>query len=127
MIILRALDPTCLSMRTPAEPGDERTTEEVGVSLEALSEFGQVASHQLVPVSSHLFMIFHGTIAVPAEGEKLGQRMSQTILATNHDKMLLVWSLMAPTAAELAAMPTSGIRFDGSEPIALSSALGASR
>jgi hypothetical protein len=127
MIILRALDPSCLSMRIPAAPSDARTAEEVGVSLEALLEFGQVASHHLVPVSGHLFMVFYGTIAVPAEGEQLPQRMSQTMFATNHDKMLLVWSFMAPTSTELAAMPTGGILFDGTEPINLSSALAAKR
>jgi hypothetical protein len=64
---------------------------------------------------------------VPAEGEQLAQRMSQTMFATNHEKLLLVWSFMAPTSAELATMPTSGIRFEGSEPIELSSALAAKR
>ena len=125
MIILRALDPTCLSIRIPDAPSDARTTEEAGVSLEALLEFGQVTSHELVPVSGHLFMVFHGTVAVPAEGEQLAQRMSQTMFATNHGKMLLVWSFMAPTSTELAKMPAIGIQFDGSEPIELSWALAA--
>jgi hypothetical protein len=125
MIILRALDPTCLSMRIPVGPSDTTIAEEVGVSLETMLEFGQVASHELRSVSGQLFMIFHGTIAVPAEGVKLGQRMSQTMFATNHNKMLLVWSLMAPTAKELVTMPASGIRFEGSEPIDLSLALAA--
>src|SRR5271165_589485 len=123
MIVLRALDPKCLSMRIPAEPSDARTTEEVGVSLEALLEFGQVVSHRLVPISDHLFMVFYGTIAAPAEGEQLAQRMSQTMFATTQNKMLLVWSFMAPTSPELATMPGSGIRFAGTEPIELSSAL----
>jgi hypothetical protein len=123
MIVLRALDPNCLSMRTPSAPSDVRTAEEVGVSLEALSEFGQVASHELVPVSGQLFMVFHGTIAAPAEGEQLARRMSQTMFATNYNKMLLVWSFMAPTANELATMPASGIRLGGLQPIELSSVL----
>jgi len=123
MIVLRALDPSCLSMPIPAVPSDTKAAEEVGVSLEALQEFGQVASHQLVPVADHLFMVFHGTIAALAEGEQLAQRMSQSMLATKHNKELLVWSFMAPTSPELAAMPASGIQFDGSPPIDLSSAL----
>jgi len=122
MIVLRALDPKCLSMRIPTEPSDTTTAEEVGVALEALLEFGQVASHQLVPVSDHLFMIFHGTIAVPAQGTQLAQRMSQTMFATTQNKILLVWSFMAPTSSELATMPGSGIRFDGAEPTELNSA-----
>ena len=125
MMVLRALDPNCLSMRIPTAPSDTTTAEEIGVSLEALLEFGQVASHQLITVSDRLFMVFHGAIAVPAEGEQLAQRMSQTMFATKHSKMLFVWSFMAPTSTELARMPASGIRFDGAEPIELSSALAA--
>ena len=125
IIVLRALDPNCLSLRTPSSPSDVRTTEEVGVSLEAMSEFGQVASHELVSASGQLFMVFHGTVASPAEGEQLAQRMSQTMLATNFNKMLLVWSFMAPTANELAVMPMSGIRLGGSQPIELSSTVAA--
>ncbi|MGO9518017.1 MAG: hypothetical protein ACLPND_13305 [Candidatus Korobacteraceae bacterium] len=125
MIVLRALDPKCLSMRIPVAPSDTATAEEVGVSLEALLEFGQVASHQLATVSDRLFIVFYGTIAAPAEGEQLAQRMSQTMFATQQNRMLLLWSFMAPTSTELATMPASGIRFDGAESIQLSSALAA--
>ncbi len=124
MIILRALDPTCLSMRTPSALSEARTAEEVGVSLETLMEFGQVASHELVFLSGQLFMVFHGTIAAPAEGEQLAQRMSQTMFGTNYNHMLLLWSFMAPTGKELSTMPTNRIRL-GPQPIELSSALAA--
>jgi len=127
LIILRALDPACLSLRIPAALSHTKIAEEVGVSLEAMSEFGQVASYELVTISDQLFMIFHGTIAVPAEGEQLAQRMSQTMFATNHNKMLLVWSFMAPTSGELANMPATGISFDGLQPIELGSVLAAKR
>lgn len=127
MIILRVLDPACLSMRMPAEPGDTRIAEEVGVSLETLLEFGQVASYELAPVADQLFMVFHGTIAAPEEGEQLAQRMSQTMFATDHNKMLLIWSFMAPATADLAGMPTGGIRLDESKVIDLSAALAARR
>ncbi len=127
LIVLRALDPACLSMRTPSAPSETKIAEEVGVSLEATTEFGQVASHELVSIAGQLFMVFHGTIAAPAEREQLGQRMSQTMFATSHNKMLLVWSFMAPTSGELATMPASGISFDGSQPIELGPALVAKR
>lgn len=127
MIILRALDPTCLSMRTPALASDTMVAEEVGVSLEALSEFGQVASFDLISISNRLFMIFHGTIAVPAEGKQLAIRMSQTMLATSQNKMVLVWSFLAPTSVQLAMMPGGGISFDGSQPIELQPALATKR
>jgi hypothetical protein len=127
LIILRALDPACLSLRTPAAPTDAKIAEEVGVSLEAMTEFGQVASHNLVSLSGQLFTFFHGTIAVPGEGGQLAQRMSQAIVATTHNKMLLVWSFMAPTIGELAAMPADGISFDGAPPIELGAVLAAKR
>ena len=95
MIILRALDPACLSLRTPDALGDKKTAEEVAVSLEELTEFGNIASHDLVSGSDRLFMVFHGTIGLPADGEQLAQRMSQTIFATSQHKMLLVWSFIA--------------------------------
>jgi hypothetical protein len=122
-ILLRALDPACLSMATPASLNDKKTAEEVGASLEALSEFGQVASHDLVSISDRLFMVFRGTIALPAEGAQLAQRMSQTMFATQHNKMLFLWSFMAPTSVELAALPAGGIILDDSQPIELHSAL----
>ena len=127
LITLRALNPTCLSLRTPAAPTEAKLAEEVGVSLESMTEFGEVASHDLVTISGQLFMVFHGTIAVPGEGGRLAQRMSQTMLATNHKKMVLVWSFMAPTIGELAAMPANGISFDGAPPIELGAVLAAKR
>jgi hypothetical protein len=123
MIILRALDPNCLSMKMPSALSDVKAAEGVGASLETLVEFGQVASHELVSVSGQLFTVFHGTIAAPAEGEQLAQRMSQTTFATSYNKMLLVWSFMAPNVGELATMPADGIRLDGLLPIELSSVL----
>ena len=122
-ILLRALDPACLSMPTPTSLNDKKIAEEIGASLEALSEFGQVASHELVSISDRLFMAFRGTIAVPAEGAQLAQRMSQTMVATRHKKMLFLWSFMAPTSAELATLPTGGIILDDSQPIELQPAL----
>jgi hypothetical protein len=116
---LRAIDPVCLSLRVPTSLSDKKSTEEVAVSLDALPEFGKVTAYDLVSASDRLFMVFHGTVGVPAEGDRLPQRMSQTMVATGQKKMLLVWSFMAPTSAELAAMPSRGIRLDGSEPIEL--------
>jgi hypothetical protein len=45
--------------------------------------------------------------------------MSQSIFATRYNKLLLMWSVMAPDAATLADVPTSDIHFDGSPPIEL--------
>jgi hypothetical protein len=127
LIVLRALDPSCLSLRTPAAPTDARVAEEVGVSLESMTEFGEVASHDLLTISGQLFMVFHGTIAVPGEGGQLAQRMSQTIFAISRNKMVLVWSFMAPTIGDLATIPSDGISFDGAPPIELGAMLAAKR
>jgi hypothetical protein len=127
MIILRALDPACLSLRTPAAVSDQKIAEEVGVSLEALGDFGQVSSHDLVSTSNRLVMVFHGTIEGPTEGERLATRMSQTMIATSQNKMLLVWSFLTPTAGQLATMPAGGISFDGSQALELQPVLAGKR
>jgi hypothetical protein len=49
--------------------------------------------------------------------------MSQAIFATRYNKLLLMWTVMAPDAAALAQVPTSDILFDGSAPIDLRAAL----
>ena len=125
MIILRALDPNCLSLRTATSLRDKRTNDEVAANLEQLAEFGQIATDQIVTLSDHLFMVFHGTIAAPDSGDAgdLASRMSQSIIATRYDKLLLVWSVMAPTTAALNALPTGGVTFAGSPPIELRASL----
>lgn len=122
-IILRALDPNCLSMRTAASLTDKRTADEVAASLEQMGDFGEIDSDALMSIHGHLFMVFYGTVATTQRGEDLGQRMSQTIFATRYNKLLLMWSVMAPDAAALAQVPTSNILFDGSPPIELRASL----
>jgi hypothetical protein len=126
-IILRALDPSCLVMRIPSSISDKNAVDNISASLEVLSEFGKIGSDELVSISDHLFMVFHGTVASPAPNEELAQRLSQVIYATLHHEVLFVWSLMAPTAADLNAMPTTGITLDGTQSIDLRSSLTAKR
>ncbi len=118
VIVLRALDPTCLAMRTPASLSDTRVAEEAGASLEMLPEFGEIASDELVALSGQVFMVFHGTMAT-AGGAEIPNRMSQVIFATRPRKTLLVWSFIAPNAKELNAMPATRISIDGSPSIEL--------
>lgn len=115
MIVFRALDPTCLSMRTPASATDKKTADEVAASLEVLSEFGEIASDELVSIADQLFMLFRGTIASPVANDELAQRMSQLIFVTRHNKMLLVWSLIAPNSAKLNAIPSPRVALDGAQ------------
>jgi hypothetical protein len=49
--------------------------------------------------------------------------MSQTIFATRYNKLLLMWSVIAPDAAALAEIPISDILFDGSPAIELRASL----
>ena len=126
-IVLRALDPTCLSIRTASSLTDKRAADEVAATLEQMGEFGAIDSDELMSIHGHLFMIFRGTMATSQRGEDLGQRMSQAIFATRYNKLLLMWSVTAPDAAALAQVPTSNILFDGSPPIELRASLLARR
>ncbi len=124
-IVLRALDPNCLSMRTAFSLSDKRTIDEVAASLEQMGEFGAIDSDELMSMHGHLFMIFHGTLATSPRGEELGQRMSQEIFATRYNKILLMWSVLAPNTAALAEVPSSSIVFEGSQAIELRASLAA--
>jgi hypothetical protein len=119
MIVLRAMDYNCLSMRTAVTLADKRPLDEVAATLEEMGEFGQIDTDQLKTISDHLFMVFHGTVGKDLRGEELAQRQSQTIYATRFNKLLLVWSLMAPTKSDLEQIPTAGIELQGSPPIEL--------
>ena len=123
MIVLRALDPNCLSMHTATSLTDKRTADAVAASLEEMSEFGEIASDELMTMHSHLFMVFHGTLATQARGEDLGVRMSQSIFATRYNKTLLLWSVIAADRDALGEVPASNILFDGSAPIPLRASL----
>jgi hypothetical protein len=128
MIVLRALDPNCLSIRTPTRMSDKRTNDMVAANLEQLAEFGEIATDEMVLIAGHLFMVFHGTITAPTPGgDDLASRMSQSIFATRYNKLLLVWSLMAPTTSALNALPTGGVTFAGSPPIELRTTLSAKK
>jgi hypothetical protein len=123
MIVLRALDYNCLSMRTAVTLADKRALDEIAATFEQMGEFGQIDTDQLKTISDHLFMVFHGTVSKDIRGEDLAERYSQTIYATRFNKLLLVWSLMAPTSSDLERIPTSGIELQGMPPIELHKAL----
>ena len=69
-----------------------------------------------------------GSVRVAVAGYResrrdLSQRLSQTIYATKFNKMLLVWSLQAPTQSELEQLPTGSIVLEGVPPIQLKQSL----
>ena len=118
-IVLRALDPNCLAMRTAASLTDKRTTDEVAASLEQLGEFGSVVSDQLLSLDGHLFMAFYGTIGTSPRGDALAVRLSQTMFATRYNKLLLVWTFMAENASALDELPTGAVTFGDAKAIEL--------
>lgn len=118
-IVLRALDPNCLAMRTAASLTDKRTADEVAASLEQLGEFGAVASDELLSIDGHLFMAFYGTIGTSPRGSDLAERRSQTMFATRYNKLLLVWTFMAENTSALEALPTGAVTFGDAPAIRL--------
>lgn len=123
MIVLRALDYNCLSIRTAVTLSDKRALDETAATLEELGEFGEINTDQLRTISNHLFMVFHGFYDSGSRTEDLSHRFSQTIYATRFNKLLLVWSLMAPTSSDLEQIPTGGIMLEGLPPIQLQQSL----
>ncbi len=119
VIVLRALDPNCLSMHTATSLTDKRTLDSVAASLEEMKEFGQISTDELMTRQGHLFMVFHGTLATGERGEDLGVRMSQLVFATRYNKVLLMWSIIAADRDALKEVPASNVVFQGSPPIAL--------
>jgi len=118
-IVLRALDPDCLVMRTAASLTDKRAADAVAASLEQLGEFGQISSDGLMSIAGHLFMVFHGTIGTAPRGEELAARLSQTMFATRYNKLLWVWTFMAPSTTALEELPTGAIAFGDSPAVQL--------
>jgi hypothetical protein len=118
-IVLRALDPNCLSLRTAASLTDKRTADEVAASFEKLGEFGTIASDELLSISGHLFMVFHGTIGTAPRGSDLGVRRSQTMFASRYNKLLLVWTFLAEDASALDGLPTGAVTFGDAPAIQL--------
>jgi len=108
-IVLRALDPNCLSLRTATSLTDKRTTDEVAASLEQLREFGEIGSDALLLTAGHLFMMFSGTMPAAPRGSDLAPRLSQIMFATRYNKLLLVWTFLAPNTTSMAELPTGTV------------------
>ena len=118
-IILRALDPSCLSARVSGSAEDKKVAGEIGANLQLFSEFGQVKSNSMALFGGRPFMVFHGTVGLRSHDDVLSRRMTEVILATEHHNLLFLWSVMAPTASELDEMPAGNVTFDDAQPIRL--------
>jgi hypothetical protein len=119
MITLRAIDQTCLGLPAPASVTDNFGAEELGAYLTMLGANGELRSSSVTLHDGQLFAEYRGVLGEHTEGRPLGHRDLEAVAVTRHRKLLLVWSWVAPSTAELAAMPKSTVRFEDSAPIDL--------
>jgi hypothetical protein len=118
-ITLRAIDQTCLALPAPASITDHLGAESLGAYLQMLGAFGELRSTNLAMHAGHLFAEYSGVVGEHPEGESLAQRRNEAVAVTRHRKLLLVWTWIAPSAAELSAMPASSVSFEDAPPIEL--------
>ncbi len=118
-ITLRAIDQTCLGLPAPASITDHLGAEALGAYLQMLGAFGELRSTNLSMYADHLFAEYSGVVGEHAEGQSLGQRRNEAVAVTRHRKLLLVWSWIAPSAADLGNMPKTSVIFEGAPPIDL--------
>lgn len=122
LITMRAIDQTCLALPAPAAMTDQLGAEELGAYLQMLGAFGELRSTNLAMHANHLFAEYSGVLGEHAKGKPLGQRRSEVVVVTRHRKLLLVWSWIATTPAELGNMPKTSVGFEEQAPIDLSPA-----
>ena len=87
-----------------------------------LGAFGEVRSNNLVMRGDQLFAEYTGVVGEHGEGQALGHRRAEAMAVTRHRKLLLVWTWIALSPAELVAMPVTQVRFEDGSPIELSPA-----
>jgi hypothetical protein len=119
VITLRAVDQTCLGLPAPASITDRLGAESLGAYLQMLGAFGELRSTDLVMRGGHLFAEYGGVVGEHSENQPLGQRRNEAVAITRHRKLLLVWSWIASSAAELANLPKTSVSFEGDPPIDL--------
>jgi hypothetical protein len=119
VITLRAIDQTCLGLPAPASVTDHFGAEELGAYLTMLGATGELRSTNLASREGHVFAEYSGVLDAHAEGQPLGHRLNEAVAVTRHRKLLLVWSWVAPSMAELVAMPKTSVSFEDAQPIDL--------
>jgi hypothetical protein len=68
---------------------------------------------------NHLFAEYSGIVGEHPEGQPLAQRRHEAVAVTRHRKLLLVWSWVAPSLAELGTMPKTSVSIEDEPPIDL--------
>ncbi len=119
---LRALDQTCLGLPAPVSSTDALGAEALGAYLNMLGILGEVRSSRLVEHGNHLFAEYRCFAGQRADDNSLAHREVQAAAISRHRKLLLVWTWTAPSAAGLAAMPSTNVSFEGAPPLELSPA-----
>ncbi len=127
VISLRAIDQTCLGLPAPASVTDQLGAEELAAYLQMLGEFGELRSTTLKTYGDQIFAEYSGALGKPAEPKTLGQRQVESLAVTRHRKLLLVWSWIASSSAELEHMPKTSVRFEDAPPIELAPAAAATK
>jgi len=112
LLLLRAIDQTCLGLPAPASITDQLGAEELAAYLQMLGAFGELRSTTLAMHGEQLFAEYFGVVGEHADGQPLGQRSVEAVAVTRHRKLLLVWSWIAPSPAELGAMPKTDVSFE---------------
>jgi hypothetical protein len=118
-ITLRAVDQTCLGLPAPVSATDHFGAEELGAYLQMLGAFGEVRSSRTVLQGDQLFAVYSGVAPEHSDAEALGQRRMEAVTVTRHRKLLLIWTWIAPSPAELKAIPATKVTFEGSPPVEL--------
>jgi len=120
MITLRAVDQTCLGLPAPVSATDHFGAEELGAYLQMLGAFGEVRSNRTVVQDDRLFALYNGVAGEHSSEHPLGQRRVEEMTVTRHRKLLLIWTWIAPSPAELKAISATGVSFEEGAPIQLS-------
>lgn len=118
-ITLRAVDQTCLGLPAPISVADQFGGEELGAYLQMLGVLGEVRTNALAQRNGQLFAEYTGVHGEHGNGDRLGERRVEAAAVTRHRKLLLLWIWIAPTPADLAAMPTTSVSLEGAAPITL--------
>jgi hypothetical protein len=111
-ITLRAVDQTCLGLPAPMSATDHFGAEELGAYLQMLGAFGEVRSSRTVLQDERLFAVYSGVAPEHSDAEALGQRRMEAMTVTRHRKLLLIWAWIAPSSAELKAIPATTVTFE---------------
>jgi len=101
---------------------DQFGAEELGAYLTMLGATGELRASNLTMRDEHLFAEYSGLVGEHAEGQPLGRRRVEAVAVTRHRKLLLVWTWIAPSTADLAGMPRTSVSFEDGPPIDLVSA-----